>query len=242
MESGSHPLWPVLVSNRSQYNERLKNIRVHIGDFELKHDLESWIADAYLYAEKTRDVGLTIVNGGGKLQRLGAKGEVVVEQMGTRDILEIFENRRDQVRLYEAKVKSLTGPSVRIPPGGLDAHESEVHDRHTLTQHVFEKVEQLFQRLNSNPRLDIVSSFLSKEVAQEAVGKAIAANETEISRWLSSGSKKKVLYYDLKTKQIGIVLPRGATTAVSSSKVIVRLVRDPSAPKGYWIKTSYVDL
>jgi CDI toxin RNase A-like protein len=240
METGNHPLWPTLVINRSHFNQIVENLLVHIGDFELKDNMQSWLEDARWYATQTRDVGLSIVSNGGVLSRIGLSGEVITDHMSMDDILDIYKGRINRVKILEDKIFALSGPSIRIPPGGLAGHESALHRRHTLEFHVHGELDELFERIAEFPTLPAASTFLSREYAEYAVGKTLAANDLRISEWLRSTNGRLKITYDLDAP-VGFLLRRGTNVVIKVSRVYVILERDSSSPLGYWIKTAFID-
>lgn len=250
MEEGNHTLWPILVDHRNSCTELLRRIRVNIAEHDLKEELKRWIQDCRSHVENCRDLGLQIVSDGGTLRKMGDDGQVAIIQMTAADVLEIYRERVEKLRFYEAKVDATHGPGIRISPGGsLGAHEDVIQGWHTLDRHVNRTIADLQQRLGANPKLKAASAFTSRIIAEGAAGKAMAYFEDEIREWLAGKLTSSPLFERTKERfviksfevgsTIGYVLLRGRSSVEDSSLVRVVLVREQTSPVAYRIKTGY---
>jgi filamentous hemagglutinin len=126
--------------------------------------------------------------------------------------------------------------SKLVPGGGLAAHENL--GGHTLTRHVGLSDGQLLARLAEDPALPAASTFASRAVAELSVGQALSTASSQITRWLSSGTSA----VQVVVARTNAVVGRAAFhdgSVVEATSIRIVLVRDPGAPLGYFIRTSY---
>jgi hypothetical protein len=170
--------------------------------------------------------------------------------MTAADVLEIYRERVETLRFYEAKVNATHGPGIRISLGGsLGAHEDVIKGWHTLDRHVDRTIADLRQRLADNPKLKAASAFTSRVVAEGAAGKALAYFEDEIREWLAGKSTSATMFERTNDKFIikgfdvgsiiGYVLLRGRSSVEDSTLTRVVLVREHTSPVAFRIKTGY---
>jgi len=140
------------------------------------------------------------------------------------------------------KDKNLDADSNDIPPiknesgGTLIFHENL--DGHTIRKHVGKSDQELLKRFETEPDLLGSSTYTDIETAQKAVGDVLTSNRDEVQDWMSSSKSRlplnKTLDYD-----VGRVIPQGSEVSQSSNKAFVLLVKDPLAPNGYRVHTSF---
>ncbi|MFE1747138.1 RNase A-like domain-containing protein [Coleofasciculus sp. H7-2] len=136
------------------------------------------------------------------------------------------------------KKQAVTNFSRLVPGGGLTAHE--LAGGHTLARHIGQTQAQLANRLASEPRRRLVSSFDNRSIAEEAIANALTANLTVINTWLSlSGGGSRLSINHNASIVVGTSLVRGASTTVPVANVTAVLVRDASSLLGYYILTAY---
>ena len=70
------------------------------------------------------------------------------------------------------------------------------------------------------------------------MGQTVNANKNKIDEWLSGSDRRLELNHDASF-DVGRVIPNGATTSQSSTRVFVLIERDPLMPNGYRIHTAY---
>ncbi|MEY3870862.1 MAG: hypothetical protein RLZZ338_4756 [Cyanobacteriota bacterium] len=122
------------------------------------------------------------------------------------------------------------------PGGGLTAHESA--GGHTLARHVDLTETELSNRLATQTTLPRASSFLNREIAEQAISDAIDANQTQITNWLSGNSARLQINHTA-TNPIGVTLTRGAPSTVPAQNLQIVLRRDSTVRLGYYILTAY---
>lgn len=132
-----------------------------------------------------------------------------------------------------------------VPGGGLSAHEGRGH---TLERHVNVTTDDLRDRANSRGQYagerspPMSSRYADRATAENVIATVVADNHTEIETWLNNPASPATQGFDSKgpfNKPIGEGVPRGSEVAqpLSSARVVLR--KDPSAPGGYFILTSY---
>ncbi|VXD24093.1 conserved hypothetical protein [Planktothrix serta PCC 8927] len=122
------------------------------------------------------------------------------------------------------------------PGGGLTAHESA--GGHTLARHVDLTETELANRLATQITLPRASSFLNREIAEQAISDAINANQTQITNWLSGNSSRLQINHTA-TNPIGVTLTRGAPSTVPDHNLQILFRRDSTLRLGYYILTAY---
>jgi hypothetical protein len=121
--------------------------------------------------------------------------------------------------------------------GTLIFHENL--DGHTIRRHVGKTDEQLLQRFDTEPDILGSSSYPDIETAQRAVGEVLSRNCNGVQGWLTNSLKPRLTLNETLDFEIGRVIPQGATVSQPSNKSFVLLVKDPLAPKGYRVHTSF---
>ena len=130
----------------------------------------------------------------------------------------------------------MTNFSNITPGGGLTAHESA--GGHTLARHVGLTEIELANRLATQITLPRASSFIDREIAEQAISDAIDANQTQITNWLAGNTARFQINYTA-TNPIGVTLARNATTTVPARNLQILLRRNANLPLGYYILTAY---
>jgi hypothetical protein len=98
---------------------------------------------------------------------------------------------------------------------------SEAAGGHLIARHVGQTTEQLAARLAGNARLPAASTFNSLAQAEGAVGSALQANASQVSKWVAAGAGGR-LVIDAPFSG-GSVLMQGATSPVAGTGVRVVL-------------------
>ena len=147
-------------------------------------------------------------------------------------------------------IKTKTGANFTrlVPGGGLAAHEAKtvggnlIKGGHTITKHIGKTEADLASRLATQTHLNFASSFTDRMIAEETLSDVLKINQATISSFVSgSGGQKMNLPVYTPTRQVGIVLARGATNAVPVQTVTVAIQKNPSRPLGYYILTTLLN-
>ncbi|CCN36817.1 putative Rhs family protein [Vibrio nigripulchritudo SO65] len=129
-------------------------------------------------------------------------------------------------------------PLIKSESGGtLIFHENL--DGHTIRRHVGKTDEQLLQRFETEPDILGSSTYPDLETAQRAVGDVLSRNSDNVQDWLENSSKPRLTLNETLDYEVGRVIPQGATASQPSNKSFVLLVKDPLAPNGYRVHTSF---
>ncbi|BBY88086.1 RNase A-like domain-containing protein [Mycolicibacterium tokaiense] len=112
---------------------------------------------------------------------------------------------------------------------------SEASGGHLMERHVGQTFDDLAARLDSRPRMEAASSFLTQEEAVAAVSDTLQSNRQKISDWLSTAPKRE-LELDAPFNG-GAVLQRGSDEVVPASAVRVVLRVDGNG--GWYVLTGY---
>jgi filamentous hemagglutinin len=137
-------------------------------------------------------------------------------------------------------------PTAQVIPNNFNLYAGRTliyHDNiggHAVAKHVGKSDQQLIARLSAEPRLGATSTFSDLYTAERAIGDTLRLNQTKVNEWLklSSGPDRLVLPQSLGYN-VGRVISRGATKSTNSQKVRLIIDKDPKAPKGFVIITSY---
>lgn len=139
--------------------------------------------------------------------------------------------------LRKADVPDKT-PLIKSESGGtLIFHENL--DGHTIRKHIGKTDEQLLQRFETEPDILGSSTYLDIETAQRAVGDVLSRNRNNVQDWLTNSPKPRLTLNETLDYEVGRVIPQGATASQPSNKSFVLLVKDPLAPNGYRVHTSF---
>ena len=107
---------------------------------------------------------------------------------------------------------------------------------HTLARHVGKTDDELRDRL-MHERIAAASTYTDHQIAEQAIGAAIAGNRDRIVRWISGGGHPNlVLDYD-SPRPIGRSLRRGQNESTPCSHAVLVLKWKP--PADYFVLTSY---
>ncbi len=129
-------------------------------------------------------------------------------------------------------------PLIKSESGGtLIFHENL--DGHTIRKHIGKTDEQLLQRFETEPDILGSSSYPDIDTAQRAVGEVLSRNRDDIQDWLTNSPKPRLTLNETLDFEVGRVIPQGATVSQPSSKSFLLLVKDPLAPNGYRVHTSF---
>ncbi|GGY13405.1 hypothetical protein GCM10010358_77130 [Streptomyces minutiscleroticus] len=82
------------------------------------------------------------------------------------------------------------------------------------------------------------STFTDLAAAERATGGNLAANQGQVSQWLSGNGRRLVINGPMSAAD-GRVYERATQSILSPSGVTTVLQRNPSMPNGYHIVTSY---
>lgn len=109
---------------------------------------------------------------------------------------------------------------TRLAPGYLHAHERQ--GGHTISRHVETGSDYLEWRLND---VESASSFISYDIAEEAIRAAVLGNRTEIESWFRSGLGKQRDFAYPSQRRIGYSVSRARREPVAITDVVVVLRR-----------------
>jgi hypothetical protein len=128
--------------------------------------------------------------------------------------------------------------------GGIDANDILYRDAH-VQDHIGKTDADLVKRfqykLSQYGRAKPQSTYTDLATAEESISNVLAANDAQISQWVSSTRPgAKLEFYATFNNPIGRVLPVGQTVSVPGSTAIVVLRRAKNSV-GYYILTSFVE-
>jgi len=137
-------------------------------------------------------------------------------------------------------------PTAQVIPNNFNLYAGRTliyHDNiggHAVAQHVGKSDQQLIARLSAEPKLKATSTFSDLYTAERAIGDTLRLNQTKVNEWLqsSSGPNRLVLPQSLGYN-VGRVISKGSKQSTNSQKVRLVIDKDPGAPKGFVIITSY---
>lgn len=246
----------ILKKNSKEYFSLLSKIRVNIANYNRRFDIKDWIREAYYYAEKTRNRAIELHNAGqviNKVQRFANLPDhtsprvyftkkVVKSNLSINEIYALYYEWIKEIQTYEERLRVLHGEAIPIPhSGGLAGHESKKNNRHTREKHIPKYKNDLHDRLKREPKMRIVSRFLSEEIANSSIARTLEVNKDKILQWLENPTEQEVITYDFGKQPVGEILRRGNQVAIYGSKVKILLVYDGNSPQKYWVKTSYIE-
>jgi hypothetical protein len=141
-----------------------------------------------------------------------------------------------------AKRKGPVKPKYRADVAGDEGKSVGRTTPHTIAKHVDKTDQELKQRLRAEPGIEASSSYLTEADAQHYTDQTLLKNQARVAAWLASTKRKLTLVTDFDTVT-GRTLSREdfvrGTGARNVYGVFVQLIRDPSAPLGYRIVTSF---
>ncbi|MEV7441466.1 RNase A-like domain-containing protein [Streptomyces sp. NPDC091204] len=141
-----------------------------------------------------------------------------------------------------SKRKGPVNPKYRADIAGDEGNNGS----HTIERHVTMTTRDLRARLRSNPGMDAASRYIDEASAQRFTDAAMLKHQKEIGEWLANPKKKKLDFSMHFNDATGMSLTRenfkNGIAAQWVNGVQVVLKRDPSAPSGYRVLTSYPTL
>jgi hypothetical protein len=148
--------------------------------------------------------------------------------------------------LDAAALVPVAGDLLKVGKEGLDAADA-VHDTersllelgHTLDKHVARSDEQLAEALARKLKpAAAVSSFADQATAERAVAEVLRGQRRGVEAWLAGDTMRYTAEVDLG-RPVGRRLAKGAAAPVEVRGVRVTLIRDPSAPLGFFVLTAF---
>ncbi|WBO65377.1 RNase A-like domain-containing protein [Streptomyces camelliae] len=144
-----------------------------------------------------------------------------------------------------SKRKGAVNPKYWSDLAGDEGKGTAKSSPHTLAKHVEVTTQDLRARLRANPRLKTASRYIDEESAQKFTDAVLLRRQKQVDAWLN-GPKKS-------PKEAFVVEDLGENTGLSMSRYNFRnglpsewvkgatvvLKRDPTAPLGYRVLTSY---
>ena len=120
-----------------------------------------------------------------------------------------------------------------------DLSQDEAEGGHTLRKHVGRTDAELSERLEHEREISAASTWNDRANAEAAVGVAIAAQDSKISRWLAGDSHPNlVLDYDGDSAHpFGRTLRRGEDQVQPCAHAVIVLKWD--GPNSYHVLTAY---
>ena len=88
-------------------------------------------------------------------------------------------------------------------------------------------------------RNEIVSTFHSRQVAENALSGILDANARQLQRWLASGTKTLVLTGRV-SQPLGLAILRGVASPIEATGIKLVLKRSPAMSIGFRIHTAMV--
>lgn len=157
-----------------------------------------------------------------------------------KDYLAQMHNRYGNDML--AELGDAVNETVERVGGGrrdIDAHE--LLGGHTVERHVGKSERWLRERLNTDPALraeGFASSFYDKATANRAQMLAVKTYKSQIEEWLKGGGGLPLPLEIDTGEPAGVVVKRGRSGSLVSSKALVVIVRD-NTTQGWHVLTSY---
>jgi len=133
---------------------------------------------------------------------------------------------------------SLGAVSVLVHNYDCDLSADEgVNDGHTIERHVGKDQQYLMGRNIPN-----ASSFTDLEAAQVETQANIDSHESGITWWLSNSSSTQIVIDNpIVDSSNANIWNQASSSYVPASRVTTALIRDPSAPNGFTVRTSYAN-
>lgn len=130
----------------------------------------------------------------------------------------------------------------RAPGGGLSRHEElGGHALAPLKAHVAATNDDLRARLDREPRLEKASTYTYRQIAERAIHDNIAGNRAAITAWLDNPGQQHLNGFPWDHgRMVGRTMFRSGEIVDVSHSVVV-LARNPAAPLGYNVHTSFPD-
>jgi hypothetical protein len=165
-------------------------------------------------------------------------------------------SERGSELLDGATVLGTASSSVPEPRDGLqmaaatypqaDLRSDELHGGHTIERHVGKTQSDLNNRLGHAPDLDAVSTYHDIGEATVVTQQVLDANRERIASWLADPAMEKRLVVSVSRPvtssryvPIGTVVRRALAMPIPGNGARVILERDPDAPNGFTVITSY---
>ena len=124
----------------------------------------------------------------------------------------------------------------------LDEHEASPGQQggHTLAKHVGRTEAQLRQRLVDEPARDVVSSFATKESAEESISEALQCFKSEIEAWAPTAKAGARFWRTYPAgKDVGYAIFRNTVKLENLQCVRFGLQARQEAGRLYYIVTAY---
>lgn len=147
---------------------------------------------------------------------------------------------RARVMLMEAGGRGARGggPQGRGVVPTILARSEGVGRGHSLERHSGKSVDFLRDRASSHPTAKHASSFSDSEAAERWVNRLLARRSDEIDAWLSGTKREERFDAVFEQEVTGVSVSRsGDVLDVSGIRAI--LVRDPSMPEGFYVRTAF---
>jgi len=122
-----------------------------------------------------------------------------------------------------------------------DLSADESMGGHTLTRHVGRTDAELAERLRREPQISAASTWTDRDVAEHAVGAALASADGKLTSWERRAGRRPnlVLHYtDRSGATLGRSLSRGEHTAVPCTRALVVLKWDERRDR-FYVLTAY---
>lgn len=128
--------------------------------------------------------------------------------------------------------------------GDLKSHEGGPHNGHTMEKHVGKSDEDLVRRANGldggKAPKGGTSSYPDQASAERTIAENLRTNDKEINDWLKDPNSRHAKSFDAEHDHVtGRHVDKNGSTATDVHRSRVVLIKDPDAPKGYRIGTSY---
>lgn len=204
------------------------------------HSLDGMSASAYQVYSGKPTASMTARATAGIARELGAD-KSTADQIGVAVDVVIPFSVAGAARVASVKlgqVKLMNHEAVKGFPGG----------GHTIRKHVGKTENELLEKVLRGKQSgffkteNAASSFLSMEIAEKAVSRAVRANRSKIRQWAKSNGvdSNKYLVLEFKTgTNVGIVVKYDATSAVSTTRIEVVMRKKRYNNKPYYIATAY---
>ena len=145
---------------------------------------------------------------------------------------------------FAGSVKAVRASRIAIGRIDLDMHEAKAGSAiggHTLRKHVGKSEAWLRERLVREPKRTFVSSFASRQAAEEAISKVMQDNTVRIAGWAkSSHGTARLELIGEAAKGSGYGISRDTGKLIEMNKVQVFLRREPYNGMPYYIITAYL--
>ncbi|EHR68978.1 hypothetical protein BurJ1DRAFT_0079 [Burkholderiales bacterium JOSHI_001] len=129
---------------------------------------------------------------------------------------------------------------LSVRKGAISLAAEEASGGHTIAKHVGRTEEQLRQRLLTDRRIPVASTFRNLSEAERFIAEALRANREAISSWAKAaaiGERERFIYDAGKAVGFGIVRTMGKAESMTKMLVVLKKVQDQN--RIYFVLTAF---